>query len=96
MFRWWNSAGGAGVSAPPRAVHRSPVWPSPPRQGCGSHAQTLGDIFVLVPSLFFALIFPLSLTHVQYQAVDKVELLLALEQGSCGLRAARAMKRPQK
>ena len=67
----------------PQAVHRSPLWPSTPCQGCGSHAYTLGDIFVLFHSDSFALIFSLSLiAHVQYQAVDKVELLLALEQGS--------------
>lgn len=78
--------GGAEVSDLPQAVHRSPLWPSTPRQGCGSHAYTLGDIFVLFHSLSFALIFPPSLTaHVQYQADDKVELLLTLKQGSSSL-----------
>lgn len=38
-------------------------------------------LFYFPLSLSFALIFSLSLTHIQYQAVDKVELLLALRQG---------------
>lgn len=57
----WFECLGASL---PQALHR--LYPA--HQGCGSHAHTLGDIFVLFLSVSLLLLFfPLSLrvTHVQ-------------------------------
>lgn len=55
LHKWWECLGAGTVDVPeslpfPRAVHRF-HRPSTPCQGCGSHAHTLGDIFVLFHTL---------------------------------------------
>ena len=61
---WLLWGGGPECLFLPRAVWGWLVWRSSPRQGCGSHANTLGDkfFFVLFHTLVLLSFFPLSLS----------------------------------